>query len=62
MIFSYIIKYIISSQFFNPSALQCFPLLSSSVSSAIFSPLSGVKRAVKYVNEFLAPALCNQVN
>lgn len=23
---------------------------------------SGVKRAVKYVNEFLAPALCNQVN
>ena len=25
------------------------------------SLLSGVKRAVKYVNEFLAPALCNQV-
>lgn len=23
--------------------------------------LSGVKRAVKYINEFLAPALCNQV-
>ena len=22
----------------------------------------GVKRAVKYINEFLAPALCNQVN
>jgi hypothetical protein len=21
-----------------------------------------VKRAVKYINEFLAPALCNQVN
>lgn len=26
------------------------------------SSLLGVKRAVKYVNEFLAPALCNQVN
>ena len=24
--------------------------------------LVGVKRAVKYINEFLAPALCNQVN
>lgn len=27
-----------------------------------FLPLLGVKRAVKYINEFLAPALCNQVN
>ena len=27
-----------------------------------FFSLLGVKRAVKYVNEFLAPALCNQVN
>lgn len=41
--------------------------LSSSLPSSFpFPPsfflLLGVKRAVKYVNEFLAPALCNQVN
>lgn len=44
------------------SPFSNFPLFPQIYFTFIFFFLLGVKRAVKYVNDFLAPALCNQVN
>ncbi|KAL4658496.1 alpha-enolase isoform X2 [Arapaima gigas] len=49
---------------YTNKALKIFYFYLPSLCALVFTPfssfLSGVKRAIKYVNEFLAPALCNQ--
>lgn len=54
-------------QSFVPFPLYILLSRSSSFTTSFLIPTSlslllGVKRAVKYINDFLAPALCNQVN
>lgn len=63
---NYLVTPVLLSSFISFQHCYMFCLSSPLISSFPIPPslffLLGVKRAVKYINEFLAPALCNQVN